>query len=127
MSIAAKAAWNSVGCSRVEKTCSVCGKVFFMDASEHVYRAAGAAQCSYTCFRVAQKKSPPVTKQRGRRLKGCLPTREECEKRIREETQMLDTLTGDMRRKCITRKRYWMKMLEEIEIDESERKNAGHG
>lgn len=127
MSIAAKAAWNSVGCSRVEKTCSVCGKVFFMDASEHVYRAAGAAQCSYTCFRAAQKKSPTVTKQQGRRLRGCLPTREECERRIREETQMLDTLTGDMRHKCISRRRYWIRLLKEIEIDEIERESVDHG
>lgn len=127
MSIAARAAWNSVGCSRVEKTCSVCGRTFLMDATEHIYRAGGVNQCSYTCFRAAQKKNPKVTKQRGRRLKGCLPTREECEKRIREETQMLDTLTGDMRHKCISRRRYWIRLLEEIEIDESERKNAGHG
>lgn len=124
MSIAAKPAWDSAGCGRVEKTCSVCGKVFFMYASEHVYRAAGAAQCSYTCFRAAQKKSPLVTKQRGRRLKGCLPTREECEARIQEETQMMEALTGELRRKSICRRRYWLKLLEEIEADEREKRGA---
>ena len=124
MSIAAKPVWDSVGCSRVEKCCSVCGKVFFMNATEHVYRAGGVNQCSYTCFRVAQKKNPPVTKQRGRRLKGCLPTREECEARIQEETRLLEALTGDMRGKCISRRRYWIRLLEEIEADEREKRGA---
>lgn len=127
MSIAAKSAWDSVGCSRVEKTCSVCGKVFFMNATEHVYRAGGANQCSYTCFRAAQRKSPPVTKQRGRRLKGCLPTREECEKRIREETQLMETLTGDLRHKCMSRRRYWIRLLDEIKADEREKERSGYG
>ena len=84
-------------------------------------------QCSYTCFRAAQRKSPPVTKQRGRRLKGCLPTREECERRIQEETQLMETMTGDMTRRCISRRKYWMKLLMEIEDDEREKESAGHG
>ena len=127
MSISARAAWKYGGISRLEKRCSVCGKNFLMDPAQHVYHVAGKVQCSYTCYRTAQKRNQTPTKQRGRRLKGCLPTREECERRIREETQMLDTLTGDMRHKCISRRRHWIRLLKEIEIDEIERESVDHG
>ena len=107
--------------SRVERTCSVCGRNFMMDAGSHVYRTDFGVQCSYSCFQRAKAggKRRHERKPRTAACEDIGAIRAQCIAQLEENQRALEGTHGKERERIQARMCYWKRKLAETEHDEA--------
>lgn len=109
---------SAVG-SRVERTCSVCGKPFMMNPDCHVYRTDPGVQCSWSCYRRAKegKKRKHQRKPRERTCADPAAMRAQCIAVLAKNQDELEGTHGKERERVSARIAYWRRKLAETEHD----------
>ena len=115
---------RSLSCAvgtRVERTCSVCGRNFMMDAGCHVYRTDFGVQCSYSCFQRAKAggKRRHERKPRVKTAEATDAMRAQCIAQLEENQRALEGTHGKERDRIHARISYWRKRLTETVHDEA--------
>lgn len=116
--LSARAAWGCIG-SRVERTCSECGKGFMMDAGCHVYRTDFGVQCSWSCFKRAKsgEKRKHERKPRAQTVRETSAMRAQCLAQLEENRRALERTHGKERDRINARISYWRRKLADIDRD----------
>lgn len=105
--------------TRVERTCSVCGRNFMMDAGCHVYRTDFGVQCSYSCFKRAKTggKRKHARKPRVQTVRETSAVRAQCIAQLAENQRALEGTHGKERERINSRISYWKRKLADIDRD----------